>query len=218
MKEDEVIRAIRLLHLWGSCVHFGGSEVLSKYLVADPTFLTQEIMSSLFYPDIAKMIRNGLLPHHYLRDIWPGYISKAEFLLALMEKFEVCFELGDRTQQPQQKDSQPQQPKKDFWERESVITSYLSEQPPSSDFNSGVWADECPKGTSELCRNYTFNCSPVFHSNLERCSSCSATISALALASPIRFQWSLLNIDGVVICLVATRTRCASKACSELGL
>jgi len=90
MKEDEVMRAIGLLHLWGSCVHFGGSEVLSKYLVVDPTFLTQEIMSSLFHPDIAKMIRNGLLPHRYLRDIWPDYISKAEFLLALMEKFEVC--------------------------------------------------------------------------------------------------------------------------------
>ena len=97
MKENEVMRAIRLLHLWGSCVHFGGSEVLSKYLVVDPTFLTQGIMSSLFHPDIAKMIVNGLLPHRYLRDIWPGYVSKAEFLLALMEKFEVCFELGDRT-------------------------------------------------------------------------------------------------------------------------
>ena len=71
-----------------------------------------------------------------------------------MEKFEVCFELGDRAQQPQQ------QPKKDFWERESVITSYLPEQPPSSDFNPGVWADECPKGTSELCRDYTFNIIP----------------------------------------------------------
>jgi len=35
MKEDEVMRAIGLLHLWGSCVHFGGSEVLSKYLVVD---------------------------------------------------------------------------------------------------------------------------------------------------------------------------------------
>jgi len=137
MQEDEVMRAIGLLRLWGSCIHFGGSEVLSKYLVVDPTFLTQEIMSSLFHPDHAKMIRNGLLPHHYLRDIWPGYVSKAEFLLALMEKFEVCFELGDRTQQPQE-DSQPHQPKKDFWERESVITSYLSEQPPSSDFNPSV--------------------------------------------------------------------------------
>jgi len=155
-----MMRAIRLLHLWGSCVHFGGSVVLSKYLVVDPTFLTQEIMSSLFHPDIAKMLRNGLLPHHYLRDIWPGYISKAEFLFALMEKFEVCFELGDRTQQQQQQDSEPHQPKKDFWMRESVITSYLSEQPSSSDFSPSVWTDECPKETSELCRDYTFNIIP----------------------------------------------------------
>ena len=36
MQEDEVMRAIGLLHLWGSCVHFGGSEVLAKYLVVDP--------------------------------------------------------------------------------------------------------------------------------------------------------------------------------------
>ena len=56
MKEDEVMRAIELLHLWGSCVHFRIPQLLSKYLVVDPTFLTQEIMSSLFHPDIAKMI------------------------------------------------------------------------------------------------------------------------------------------------------------------
>jgi len=151
------MRAIELLQLWGSCVLFGGSELLAKYLVVDPTFLTQKIMSSLFHPDHAKMIVNGILLHHYLRDIWPDYVSKAEFLLALMEKFEVCFELGDRNQQ---QDSEPQQPKKDFWGRESVITSYLPEQPASVDFNRRVWTDACPMRTSELCRDYTFNIIP----------------------------------------------------------
>ena len=109
------MRVIGLLHLWGSCVHFGGSEVLSEYLVVDPTFLTQKILGSLFDPKHARIFSSGVLPHEGLKLIWPEkYHEKAEFLLALMEKFEVCFELGDRTQQQQQQqDSPPHQPKKD---------------------------------------------------------------------------------------------------------
>jgi len=82
-------RALKLLHMWGRCVYFEEPALLAEYVVLDPAFLTQTIMSALFNPAHAKLIPNGILPHSGLRTIWPGYESKAEFLMKLMEKFEV---------------------------------------------------------------------------------------------------------------------------------
>lgn len=146
MREDEVMRAIELLHAWGICVHFD-SAVFAQLVVVDPPFLTQEVLSALFHPDYANYFPDGRLKHKDLRLIWPGYQDRAEFLLALMEKFEVCFELD-------------QEPKPAFWERQSVITSYLPEEPPAKEFNKQVWPDQCPPRTSELRRLYQFNIIP----------------------------------------------------------
>jgi len=52
--------------------------------------------------------------------------------MSLMEKFEVCFELGQQQRQPEQLS---------FWERTSVITAYLPEQPPVKEFNPNVWSE-----------------------------------------------------------------------------
>ena len=93
LDDEKAKRAINLLHSWGECIHFRNSPVLSKYLIFDPTFLTQKILSALFNPDYAGFILEGKLPHSLLRLIWPSFADRAEFLLALMEKFEVCFEL-----------------------------------------------------------------------------------------------------------------------------
>ena len=79
--------------------------------------------------------------------------SKAEFLMSLMEKFEVCFEL----QHQQQQDDQPQT---SFWERTSVITAYLPEQPLDKEFNANVWPEECPVKMNQLRREYKFNIIP----------------------------------------------------------
>ena len=134
----------------GVCSHFDDSPLLSEFVVLDPSFLTQEIMSSLFHPDFAAFLEGGRLHHQQLREIWPKYQPQTEFLMSLMEKFEVCFEL--RGQQ-----DQPQPP---FWERTSVITAYLPEQPPAKEFNTAVWPEEWPVKTSQLCRKYNFNIIP----------------------------------------------------------
>ena len=72
--------------------------------------------------------------------------------MSLMEKFDVCFEL----QQQQQQD----QPLSSFWERTSVITAYLPEQPLDKEFNANVWPEECPVKMNQLRREYKFNIIP----------------------------------------------------------
>ena len=82
----ECLRALGLLHVWGACVHFDDSSLMSEYVVLDPTFLTQEVMTSLFHPDCAGFLKNGKLLHKQLRVIWPKDEQQAEFLMSLMEK------------------------------------------------------------------------------------------------------------------------------------
>ena len=77
---SECLRALQLLHVWGVCVHFDVSPLLSEFVVLDPSFLTQEVMSSLFHPDCTEFLKNGQLPHQQLRVIWPKYEQQAEFL------------------------------------------------------------------------------------------------------------------------------------------
>ena len=147
----ECLKALELLHIWGVCVHFDNPLPLRDYVVLDPAFLTQEVMSSLFHPDCAAFLEGGKLPHQQLRVIWPNFQQQAQYLMSLMEKFEVCFELGHLQQQ------QEQQP---FWERTSVITAYLPEQPPAKEFNSTLWPEECPAKTNQLRRDCSFNVIP----------------------------------------------------------
>ena len=148
----ECLRALGLLHTWGVCIHFGESPLLSEFEVLDPSFLTQEVMSSLFHPDCAGYLKNGKLLHKQLRVIWPKYEQQAEFLMSVMEKFEVCFELEQQQQQDQ--------PQPSFWEGTSVVTAYFPEQPPVKEFNSSVWPEECPAKTTQLRRKYKFNIIP----------------------------------------------------------
>ena len=73
----------------GECVHFENPPLLGEYVVLDPSFLTQEVMSSLFHPDCTGFMVGGKLPHHQLRVIWSKYEHQAEVLMSLMEKFDV---------------------------------------------------------------------------------------------------------------------------------
>ena len=59
----ECLRALRLLHMWGACVHFENPPLLSEYVVLDPSFLIQEVMSLLFHPDYAGYFKSGKLHH-----------------------------------------------------------------------------------------------------------------------------------------------------------
>ena len=72
------LRALQLLHVWGVCVHFDDSPLLSEYVVLDPSFLTQKVMSSLFHPDCAGYLEGGKLLHKQLRLIWPKFEQQAE--------------------------------------------------------------------------------------------------------------------------------------------
>ena len=139
-------RAINLLHSWGECIHFTTTPLLSKYLVLDPSFLTQKILSGLFNPDLAKYFPGGKLHHFMLQSIWVQYKDKAEFLLALLEQFEVCFELTSSAEEP------------DFWNRYSLITAYLPENPTYT-FTTG-WTPALPPNTNQLSQIYTFNIIP----------------------------------------------------------
>ena len=145
IEEEEIKRAVSLLHSWGECIHFESSPILSEYIILDPAFLTQEILSSLFHPDYKNFFPNGRLNHQDLKFIWPKYQDKSAFLIALMEKFEVCFELNPNSSE-------------DFFSRESIITSYLPEDPPE-EFTSN-WTEACPKDTYQLSNKYQFNIIP----------------------------------------------------------
>ena len=146
----------------GVCVHFA-SLLLAEHLILDPSFLTQKALSALFHPDHAKLISNGILPHEVLQHIWPQHESRAEFLMNLMEKFEVCFELQPSLPAVHRDEGSAAVTvplRLPFWERTSVITAYQPEQPPAKDFNTNVWPEECPRKTSQLRREYTFSIIP----------------------------------------------------------
>jgi len=145
--DEEALRAISLLHSWGVCTHFASSPFLSKYVVLDPTFLTQDILSALFSPGFASYFPNGNLKHDDLQVVWEKYVDKAEFLLGLLEQFEVCFELDPQSSS-------------DFWERESIITAYLPENLDTKVLNDESWPKDVPSDTHQLSRLYSFNVIP----------------------------------------------------------
>jgi len=117
-------RALSLLHDWGECIYFGGLEPLSNYVVLDPSFLSQQVMSRLFQPLAVKkyITAEGILPHSVLGDIWGRKENDIKFLMSLLENFEVCFELSE-------KDGGTQE---GFFNRRSVVTSCLPGAPPPS--------------------------------------------------------------------------------------
>jgi len=145
---EEAKRAIGLIHDWGECIHFSHIPELAKYVILDPTFVTQKILSSLFNPGYKNEFPKGKLQHKDLKIIWKDYADKAEALFKLLEPFEVSFEL-DPTSSP------------DFWERESIITAYLPLEPDWQVFNSTSWPPEQQAlDVHQLSCTYTFNIIP----------------------------------------------------------
>jgi len=123
---ETVKRALSLLSLWGECVYFPDQPDLQTIAIVNPSFLTKDVLASLFSPANETDFVQGKLKHQDLDRIWKhislgsssnlGFWDLAKILMNLMQRFEVCFELeadGDgKVQLP-------------FEERESLFPGYL---------------------------------------------------------------------------------------------
>ena len=94
-------RALNLLTLWGECVYFDHPEELASTVVLEPRFLTKEVLGQLFNPRLVFFYKNGIIKHANLVHIWSAFKDRRDFtqiavkLMALMQRFEVCFQLDD---------------------------------------------------------------------------------------------------------------------------
>jgi len=141
--DDEFVkRGLKLLHEWGTCIYFDEPKELSNYVVLKPEFLAREVMGKLFKPDLRKNFKDGILNHSDLNIFWLSYMEKAEMLMTLMEKFEICFKLKEDEGKP-------------FYDQRSLITSYLPEDKPN--ILSNYWPPTIPRGEIEIERIFSFN-------------------------------------------------------------
>jgi len=140
--DEFVKRGLKLLHQWGTCVYFDEPIELSNYVVLKPEFLTKEVMGKLFKPDLCHNFKDGILYHSKLNIFWPNYMDKAEMLMTLMEKFEICFKLKEDEE-------------KLFKYQRSLIVSYLPDDKPKD--LSTYWPATIPRGKIEIERTFLFN-------------------------------------------------------------
>jgi len=141
-----VKRGLKLLHQWGTCVYFDEPKELSNYVVLKPEFLTKEVMGKLFKPDLRHNFKDGILNHTNLKLFWPNYMDKAEMLMSLMEKFEICFKLKEDEGRP-------------FKDQRSLIVSYLPENKPQE--LSTYWPNKSLTKNEEIERIILFNIIPT---------------------------------------------------------
>jgi len=141
-----VKRGLKLLHMWGTCVYFNEPKELSNYVILKPEFLTKEVMGKLFSPDLRHHFKDGILKHSNLKLFWKDYMNKAEMLMTLMEKFEICFKLKKDEGKP-------------FQDQRSLIVSYLPENKPNN--LSTYWPNELSNKNEEIERTIIFNIIPA---------------------------------------------------------
>jgi len=153
-----VRRALYLLSLWGECIYFPDHSGLENVVVADPRFLTTQILASLFSPANETFYYTGRVKHERLKLIWSMFPKRSEeefwnltkTLLILMEKFEVCFPIASEN------------PYASFQERESLIPGYLPYKREKSEKERQIWPDDPPHNRSiEIERSILFNVLPI---------------------------------------------------------
>jgi len=99
LNEEVLKQAVHLLSLWGKCVYFPNFPSLSSTVFLRPSFLTKQVLGAFFNPASKAYHQKGIIKHQDLRMIWTDlqhlseedFWDQAERLMALMEKFEVCF-------------------------------------------------------------------------------------------------------------------------------
>jgi len=140
--DDFMKRGLNLLNQWGTCVYFDEPKELSNFVVLKPEFLTREVMGKLFKPDLRHNFKGGILNHSKLEFFWPNYMDKAEMLMTLMEKFEICFKLKEDKGRP-------------FEDQRSLIVNFLPEDKPNG--LSTYWPTIIPRKEIEIERIFSFN-------------------------------------------------------------
>jgi hypothetical protein len=103
--EDEADTLADLLHRLGQIVHYSDDLGLCDVVVLQPEWLTKAI--SYVLADPVTRDQGGVLDHARLREIWldhgkPGRetypVHYHRFFLRLMERFDICYRLGDQQQ------------------------------------------------------------------------------------------------------------------------
>jgi len=148
-------RSLNLLTMWGECGYFGESNKLSDILIYQLKFLTKQVMAELFRPEFKIYFENGILENINLKQIWKDYsIELIEQIFELMEKFDVCFRIGEY-----QKMNQNEMEKMDdFFKGKSIIPSYL-EMKTKEDIEE-YFPNECPNWMIEKSRILKFEVIP----------------------------------------------------------
>jgi internalin A len=97
---DEIETLAVLMHEVGQIIYYGDDEGLQDFVVLNPEWLTKAI--SYVLRDEQTRNAAGELDHRRLREIWqdrtdgPGYpVRYHRYFLRLMEKFDICYRLGE---------------------------------------------------------------------------------------------------------------------------
>jgi len=146
-------RGLRLLHEWGICIYFDEPIELSNIIVLDPQHFTKTILGDLFKADesIRQLRLNGIIDYSQLNKIWNGPTNLIDIYLSLLEKFEVCFILGDQQNQNGNKN-------KNENEKKLIIPNLLSEDKLGIEDKLRIkWPETIPRGNIEIERIFSFN-------------------------------------------------------------
>jgi len=87
-----VKRCVRTLHQLGSIIYFYNIKMLQDLVILDPQWLMQVIAT--IFTTKHTWIKNGLLEHSALKQIWKAYPEEIHpKLLILLEKFQMVYTL-----------------------------------------------------------------------------------------------------------------------------
>lgn len=90
--EKELFRASSLLHNLGTLIYFEQDLVLSRYVILDPQWLAK-LMCTLITTK-HSFVTAGVISHRALAQVWREFpLAMYGFLLGLLEKFEVTYNL-----------------------------------------------------------------------------------------------------------------------------
>jgi internalin A len=93
--QDQADALLRLLHMRGQLIYYADDPWLRDLVVLQPEWLTKAI--SYILDDPATKNAGGVLEHAHLRELWQPYYPAElhDYLLRLMERFDVSYQLGD---------------------------------------------------------------------------------------------------------------------------